>query len=197
MRAQTRFLLLAVVMISFLAPEAHPQDGVDQPMDAPVPAIVGVSKAREIFRTFGSDFAAGEGSRAGFSGRVTDFVADQKQIWTSPLRNCLSDTTWLVPLGGLAAGLFMTDRQYSASSSESRRPSSITEPFPTWGSQVLSALALGSICSAIPRTTSTGARPDFWRAKRLSTRSRRRTKHPRRRGPAQKSQQKKCHQHRN
>ena len=42
-----------------------------------------------------------------------DFVTDQKQIWTSPLRLRFSDTEWLVPLAGISAGLFVTDRDVS------------------------------------------------------------------------------------
>jgi membrane-associated phospholipid phosphatase len=53
--------------------------------------------------------------RTGFLGHITDFVVDQKQIWTSPSRIRLSDASWLVPVGGITAGLFVTDRQYSAS----------------------------------------------------------------------------------
>jgi len=53
-----------------------------------------------------------------FSGLVMDFAQDQKQIWTSPARVRLSDLNWLAPLGGLTAGLFVTDRQYSASLSQ-------------------------------------------------------------------------------
>jgi len=104
-------------MTSFLALEAYPQDGKDQPMDAPVPTTVGASKAPEVWTTpaFAS---ADQGSRTGFSGHLGDFFADQKQIWTSPSRTRLSDATWLVPLGGLAAGVFMTDHQYSASLSQ-------------------------------------------------------------------------------
>jgi len=48
-------------------------------------------------------------------GHFGDFLQDEKQIWSSPARVRFSDATWLVPLGGLAAGLFATDRQYSAS----------------------------------------------------------------------------------
>jgi membrane-associated phospholipid phosphatase len=53
--------------------------------------------------------------RPGFSGHIADFVEDQKRIWTSPLKIRLSDANWLVPLGGITAGLFVTDREYSAS----------------------------------------------------------------------------------
>jgi hypothetical protein len=50
------------------------------------------------------------GARMGLVGR---FVDDQKQIWTSPARIRFSDTEWLVPLSGLTAGLFVTDRDFS------------------------------------------------------------------------------------
>jgi hypothetical protein len=45
----------------------------------------------------------------------TEFGQDQKQIWTSPARVRFADAVWLVPLGGITAGLFVTDQQYSAS----------------------------------------------------------------------------------
>ena len=54
-----------------------------------------------------------------------DFVLDQKQIWTSPARVRSSDTEWLVPLAGISAGLFVTDRDVSQSlarESEDRQP---------------------------------------------------------------------------
>ena len=40
-------------------------------------------------------------------------MLDQKQIWTSPARLRFSDTEWLVPLAGISAGLFVTDRDVS------------------------------------------------------------------------------------
>lgn len=43
----------------------------------------------------------------------TNFFTDQKAIWTSPPQLRFSDATWLVPLGGLAAGLFATDSDVS------------------------------------------------------------------------------------
>ncbi len=46
---------------------------------------------------------------------LTDFAQDQHHIWASPAHIKLSDTTWLVPLGGLTAGLLATEREYSAS----------------------------------------------------------------------------------
>ena len=40
-------------------------------------------------------------------------MLDQEQIWTSPAKLRFSDTQWLVPLSGIAAGLFVTDTDYS------------------------------------------------------------------------------------
>jgi membrane-associated phospholipid phosphatase len=54
-----------------------------------------------------------------FQRLLVDFGKDQKQIWTSPARIRFSDATWLVPFAGLTAGLLATDRQYSASLSNS------------------------------------------------------------------------------
>jgi len=51
-----------------------------------------------------------EGTRTGLLGR---FVNDQREIWTSPTRLRFPDAEWLVPLGGISAGLFVTDRDYS------------------------------------------------------------------------------------
>lgn len=55
---------------------------------------------------------------------ASDFVSDQKEIWTSPSHLRLSDTIWLVPVSGLAAGLFVTDASYSHSLT--RNPSTIS-----------------------------------------------------------------------
>ncbi len=45
--------------------------------------------------------------------RVQDFGGDQKDLWTSPKNLRFSDTVWLVPVSGLAAGLFVTDAESS------------------------------------------------------------------------------------
>ena len=50
------------------------------------------------------------GTRTGLVGR---FVVDQREIWASPARLRISDTEWLVPLSGITAGLFVTDRDFS------------------------------------------------------------------------------------
>jgi len=41
--------------------------------------------------------------------RAEDFAGDQKDIWTSPRKLQFSDTVWLVPVSGFAAGLFVSD----------------------------------------------------------------------------------------
>ena len=40
----------------------------------------------------------------GFRELGRNFLQDQKQIWTSPMRLRFSDTEWLVPLSGISAG---------------------------------------------------------------------------------------------
>src|SRR5229473_2356700 len=52
-------------------------------------------------------------SKRGFEELGKRFLEDQKQIWTSPARLRFSDTDWLVPLSGITAGLFVTDRDFS------------------------------------------------------------------------------------
>src|SRR5438552_590297 len=47
------------------------------------------------------------------TGLVKRFIGDQREIWTSPARLRFSDTDWLVPLSGITAGLFVTDRDFS------------------------------------------------------------------------------------
>jgi len=54
---------------------------------------------------------------------VTRFAEDQRRLWTSPERIRFSDTEWLVPAGGFAAALFVTDRD--ASLHLSRNPKTI------------------------------------------------------------------------
>src|SRR5438445_7803042 len=51
-----------------------------------------------------------QGTPTGLVGRFAD---DQRKIWTSPARLGFSDAEWLVPLSGITAGLFVTDRDYS------------------------------------------------------------------------------------
>jgi Capsule assembly protein Wzi/PAP2 superfamily len=44
---------------------------------------------------------------------LKNLALDQRDLWTSPAKLRFSDADWLVPAGGLAAGLFVTDRDTS------------------------------------------------------------------------------------
>ena len=44
---------------------------------------------------------------------LRNIALDQRAIWTSPARVRLRDADWLVPFGGLTAGLIATDRDTS------------------------------------------------------------------------------------
>jgi membrane-associated phospholipid phosphatase len=54
-----------------------------------------------------------ESSRSGLPGLGKRFLEDQEQIWRSPAKIRFSDTQWLVPVSGITAGLFVTDRDFS------------------------------------------------------------------------------------
>src|SRR6266436_6179346 len=54
-----------------------------------------------------------ESSHPGLQGLGKRFLEDQEQIWTSPAKIRFSDTQWLVPVSGITAGLFVTDRDFS------------------------------------------------------------------------------------
>lgn len=118
MTANSSFLVVIFTLASWLVIQAQTQDTGDRTplLDAPAyrppeapkhPTAVG-------FPIVSVNDTAGE-SRTGSSAHIADFLDDQKQIWTSPSRLTFADATWLVPLGGLTAGLFATDQQYSAS----------------------------------------------------------------------------------
>jgi len=52
-------------------------------------------------------------------GLLGRFMDDQRRIWTSPAQLRFSDAEWLVPLSGITAGLFVTDRDFSKHLSQS------------------------------------------------------------------------------
>src|SRR6266850_4947228 len=54
-----------------------------------------------------------ESSHPGLRGLGKRFLEDQEQIWRSPAKIRFSDTQWLVPVSGITAGLFVTDRDFS------------------------------------------------------------------------------------
>ncbi|MGC2246035.1 MAG: capsule assembly Wzi family protein [Terriglobales bacterium] len=116
MKAATRFLFLTLVMAACSAHYARSQNLTTGPA-INTSAIVPEYEAGNIRA---GDLAASRkyASRSASIGHFQDFLQDQKHIWSSPARMRFSDATWLVPLGGVAAGLFATDRQYSVSLSQ-------------------------------------------------------------------------------
>jgi membrane-associated phospholipid phosphatase len=56
---------------------------------------------------------ADESDENTFQNASKHFLMDQRAMWTSPARIRLPEATWLVPLGGLTAGLFATDTDVS------------------------------------------------------------------------------------
>jgi membrane-associated phospholipid phosphatase len=81
--------------------------------ESPSP-INALSQGNTVARTF-------VGTQLGLVGRLLD---DQREIWRSPTRIRFSATEWLVPLGGITAGLFATDRDFSKHLSQN--PSTIS-----------------------------------------------------------------------
>src|SRR6516164_7975208 len=79
-----------------------------------------------------------EGRQVGLVGRL---IGDQRAIWTSPRRFRFSDTEWLVRLGGLTAGLFVTDREFSRHLSQN--PTTISH-YKTLSNAGLAALVGGA-----------------------------------------------------
>src|SRR6266481_1145991 len=79
-----------------------------------------------------------QGPRTGLVGR---FFGDQREIWKSPARLRFSDTEWLVPLSGITAGLFVTDRDFSKHLSQ--RPTTISH-YKTLSNAGVAALASGA-----------------------------------------------------
>lgn len=110
-------MALAVGVGMMIVTEARSQEGMDaKAVSAPGRRSADESGTAGETPIFQSKYVpSSQTSGTGFSGHLEDFLDDQKQIWTSPSRVRLADAYWLVPLGGVTAGLFATDREYSAS----------------------------------------------------------------------------------
>jgi membrane-associated phospholipid phosphatase len=115
--AKIRFMLSALFVVSCLVHTAQSQDDKDQ-MASPAPSPSAVKANKAAARAVSAQGLFAAESRTGFSGHLADLFQDQKTIVTSPARVRLSDATWLVPLAGITAGFFATDRQFSASLSQ-------------------------------------------------------------------------------
>lgn len=116
--AKTRLLLLQLVLIACFTNRAYPQAENDRvPTVTPnLPASPEPMKNSASFREV--NILPKRGHWGSLSGHFEDFLQDQKEIYTSPAHIRFSDAMWLVPIGGIMAGLFATDRQYSDSLSQ-------------------------------------------------------------------------------
>jgi len=123
--AKKQFLAMVVLPLCLVGP-MHSQDakqGERQNEKGVAAGIAESSSARstsmqEIMQGAGFNVSSNGSSRSEFSRQFAGFFEDQKAVVMSPARVRMSDATWLVPLGGIAAGLFGTDRQYSQSLSQ-------------------------------------------------------------------------------
>ena len=111
---------MVAVVILLPASRAWPQDRIDKQSEAATnaPHVSSGPNSSPAVTKPAYNPVPDDSARTGFVGHIAEFVEDQKQIWTSPSRVRTSDATWLVPVSGIAAGLFVTDRQYSASLSQ-------------------------------------------------------------------------------
>ncbi len=106
------------------APEAQAAADTRQTPDTPGPEAAGKdpsgkdqsgkdSAGKDSSGSGSSSSDTGNASDLSLSGLGKDILHDQQRIWTSPAHLRFSDTEWLVPLAGISAGLFVTDRDVS------------------------------------------------------------------------------------
>ena len=107
-----RLLAIHLIAAACFAIRVHAQTGNDQ---ASTSDTFPTKAATEPAVHDASGSVVTEGSRTGLKGHFVDFLEDEKNVFTSPARVRFDDAKWLVPLGGLTAGFFVTDRQHSAS----------------------------------------------------------------------------------
>ena len=117
--AKSPRIFVVTMVLVVLVPIARSQDGTNHELtDGPVANAPQTPIAENSPLRMGRHPVLEGSGRPDFTAHIKDFVEDQKQIWSSPLRIRPSDAAWLVPLAGITAGLFVTDRQYSASLSQ-------------------------------------------------------------------------------
>ena len=74
---------------------------------------------------------------------IRNLVQDQVSIWTSPARVRFNDSNWLVPLGGITAGLLVTDRQVSQHLWDSTNVINRSNSFSNYGVAALGGASVG------------------------------------------------------
>lgn len=99
------------ILAGLCSPEAtRAQEEIAAAASEAAPVMRESTSGNDVLIQSGTHANPFEGKQMGLLGRLAD---DQREIWTSPARIRFSDTAWLVPLGGVAAGLFATDRDFS------------------------------------------------------------------------------------
>lgn len=106
--------LLSAAMTLCVAPEVRSQE-LGKDVEPVASSAADVTKKSAMNSALADSKPSESAPKRFFGGAITDFAQDQKHIWTSPAHIRLADATWLVPLAGVAAALFVTDRQYSVS----------------------------------------------------------------------------------
>lgn len=110
--APTRTMLAALALWGSTATAVLAQKKAD--VDAPEPKTMnGEATTAAKGSALPSAIQAPEKSPNRVRSFLLDFAEDQRTIWTSPSRLRFRDASWLVPMGGLTAGLFVTDSDVS------------------------------------------------------------------------------------
>src|SRR5262245_1526271 len=113
MRARVRPWALGALLLALLAgsreARAQSDPGSEAIEDEASPENSGMKEPQNTVRPASRPVSTGKRR----PGLFADFLRDQQDLWTSPARLRFSDTAWLVPAAGIAAGLFLTDAQYS------------------------------------------------------------------------------------
>ncbi len=105
--------------------------------------LQGKSRTKPVQSSSSLEENSGPVSGRSFTELGKDFLRDQNQIWTSPTRVRFPDTEWLVPLAGISAGLFVTDRDVSQSLSHDPKTTSNYNTFSNAGLGALVGSAAG------------------------------------------------------
>ena len=115
MLVPARFLIAVFGLSVWINSGAYAQTGDEPNRESRTNPTVNSWRAQAISEQAAQTDNSRQAYKPDLSSAMKTVFADQKDIWTSPGRLRLSDTTWMVPLGGLTAGLFATDREFSAS----------------------------------------------------------------------------------
>ena len=115
MKSTTRWLALHLLVLTSFVSQGQQTADIPQASGSK-PASVSAHDEKSV--RDGAFDSAPKGRQPSWSSQLGDLFRDQKAIVTSPAHIRWSDATWLVPIGGITAGLFVTDRQHSASLSQ-------------------------------------------------------------------------------